>query len=156
MDLEGFGADAGHGWEVVDGISFWNGDADHVAVGPTGVYLVETKFTDSLLDLRTRASREVAEAWIRKLNRRARTLSALLGPHQVSALRKVIVIWGGAVSGTPIFCDDVLLIHRSDLREQVRAWKEFPAELDRGRIETITQDLRRYQARRQEHDRTAG
>lgn len=143
----------GHGWEVVDGISFWNGDADHVVVGPTGVYLIETKHTDSTFDLGSRASREVAEAWIEKLDRRARTVTALLRTHQVNGLRKVILIWGGDVSGTPICRDDVLLIHRSDLRDQIRAWKKFPAELDPARVEALTQDLRLYQARRKEYVR---
>ena len=54
----------GRGWYVVDGIHFWHGDVDHVAVGPSGVYLVETKHTDSELDLNTRRGLKSASAWV--------------------------------------------------------------------------------------------
>jgi hypothetical protein len=50
-------------WHVVDGVSFGaQGDADHVVVGPSGVFAVETKFTDSTMNSRT--GRALVRSWI--------------------------------------------------------------------------------------------
>jgi hypothetical protein len=72
----------GRGWYVVDGISFGDmGDVDHVAVGPSGVFAVETKYTDSTQD--SRAGRAIAEGWI------------VLSTEQVESVRAAFLDWRG-------------------------------------------------------------
>ena len=80
-------------------------------VGPTGVYLVETKHTDSELDLKSRRGLESAAAWIDAVSRRTRSTRLLLKSHGVD-VEPVIVIWGGQVRGTPCVCDEMRIIHR--------------------------------------------
>lgn len=141
-------------WHVVDGVSFWNGDADHLAVGPGGIVLIETKHTDSVFDLTSRQSRELAEGWIAKAKRRTRTVNALLRPHGAEA-KAMILIWGGEVTGTPAIYDDVLVIHRSEMRDQVQTWNDWTPVLSGQDVADIVSDLEAYRARRWEHDRVS-
>jgi hypothetical protein len=141
----------GRGWYVVDGIHFWHGDVDHVVVGPTGVYLVETKHTDSELDLTSGRGLESAAAWIDVARRRTRSTRLLLKSHGVD-IEPVIVIWGGHVRGTPCACDGMRILHRRDLAEEVVTWKERKSILSSTQVELINKDLLAYRVR-QDPDR---
>jgi hypothetical protein len=141
----------GRGWSVVDGIHFWHGDVDHVVVGPTGVYLVETKHTDSELDLSSHRGLKSAAGWVDAVRRRTRSTRLLLKSHGVD-VEPVVVIWGGQVRGTPCKCDGMRILHRGELAEEVDTWKERKSRLSSTQVDLITKDLLAYRMR-QDPDR---
>lgn len=143
----------GRGWYVVDGIHFWHGDVDHLVVGPTGVYLVETKHTDSELDLTSRWGLESAAAWTDAVSRRTRSTRLLLKSHSVD-VEPVIVIWGGQVRGTPCECDGMRIVHRRDLSDEMAQWKDRKSILSFKQGDLINKDLVAYR-RQQDPDRSS-
>jgi hypothetical protein len=138
----------GRGWYVVDGIHFWHGDVDHVVVGPTGVYLVETKHTDSELDLGSHCGLRSAAAWVEAVRRRTRSTRLLLKSHGVD-VEPLIVIWGGQVTGTPCVCDEMRVLHRRELPEEVATWKERKSMLSSTQVDLINKDLLAHRMRQE-------
>lgn len=139
----------GRGWHVVDGIHFWHGDADHVVVGPSGVYVVEVKNTDSVLDLSSRYGRDQSEEWVDAVRRRARSTRLLLNGHGVE-VGCLIVIWGLEVSGSPQECAGVPVIHRRDLPNELKTWLDQDSVLSSVQVQSIADDLVAYRMQ-QEH-----
>jgi hypothetical protein len=119
--------------------------------GPTGVYLVETKHTDSELDLNSRRGLKSAAAWVDAVRRRTRSTRLLLKSHSVD-VEPVIVIWGGQVTGTPCECDGMRILHRRDLLEEVATWKERKFMLSSTQVDLINKDLLGHRMR-QDSDR---
>lgn len=130
----------GRSWHVIDGIYFWHGDADHVVVGPSGVYVVEVKNTDSVLDLSSRYGRDQCEEWVGAVRRRARSTRLLLNGHGVE-VECVVVVWGVAVSGSPQRCMGVPIIHRRDLPDMLNSWKKREVVLSPSQVQSIAVDL---------------
>ncbi len=141
----------GRGWYVIDGISFWHGDADHVVVGPGGVYVVETKHTDSNFDARSGFGRRAIEDWVDQLNRRHRSVRGLLREHDL-AVEPLIIVWGGEVRGLPLSCGGIAVIHRSDLRDVITRWETDEDVLSQGQVEGIVQELVAYQRIRTKYE----
>jgi hypothetical protein len=137
---------SGRGWYVVDRIHFWHGDVDHVVVGPTGVYLVETKHTDSELDLGSHRGLRSAAAWVEAVRRRTRSTRLVLKSHGVD-VEPLIVIWGGQVTGTPCVCDGMRVLHRRELPEEVATWKERKSMLSSRQVDLINKDLLAHRMR---------
>lgn len=66
------------GWRVIDNIPFDGLDVDHVAIGPGGVVVLETKWTSqSLIDSQNRLTAYGAKA-IDQVDRNARKIQAVL------------------------------------------------------------------------------
>lgn len=118
-------------------------------VGPTGVYVVEVKNTDSVLDLSSRYGRDRTEDWVEAVRRRARSTRLLLNGHRVE-VGCLIVIWGGTVSGSPQTCGGVPVIHRRELPEVLNSWKEREAVLTSSQVQSIAGELVAYRMQ-QEH-----
>lgn len=133
----------GRDWHVVDGIHFWHGDADHIVVGPSGVYVVEVKNTDSVLDLSSRYGRDQCEEWVDAVRRRARSTRLFLNGHRVE-VECLIVIWGVAVSGSPQTCGGVPVIHRRNLPEMLNSWKERDSLLTYSQVQSIADEFVAY------------
>jgi Nuclease-related domain len=140
----------GRSWHVVDGIHFWHGDVDHLVVGPTGVYLVETKHTDPELDLNSRRGRKFVASWAEAVRRRTRSTRLLLKSHGVD-IEPLIVIWGGQVTGTPSSCDGMRILHRSDLPEEVATWKQRKSMLTSTQVDLINTDLLAHRMRQESY-----
>jgi hypothetical protein len=116
-------------WTIIDAVEFEGMDVDHVALGPSGVYAVETKWTSAELD---GVADLGAERWQRALDqshRGARKIRLLLRSHGVHAqVRPVLVLWGPALVDPPegsAVVDDVLV-----------CWGRL-AKLWRGRLEAV-------------------
>lgn len=98
-------AKLGKEWEVVHNVPFTVGqdrtvDVDHVAVGPYGVLIVESKWTGSPTDLSAPALPRAAQDAIKQAKQNAGRVTALLrskvGP--VDDVIPVVVYWGPQVT----------------------------------------------------------
>jgi Nuclease-related domain len=114
-------------WRLFHGVPFSSGfyrgayvvDVDHIAVGPYGVLVVETKYSSALLDLSAlRLDKRVQDA-ISQVGDNAARVRALLNQELPGiSLRPVVIYWGRWVTG-PKHCvrlvdgkaENVRLVH---------------------------------------------
>ena len=133
------------GWTIVDNIPFDKFDVDHVAIGPGGVIVLETKWTsDGFFRPDDRLSGYGAKA-IEQVNRNVRSIDAVLRqngyPGGVTAA--AVVVWGAGVpsgrfeSKTP----PGTLVDGVQLRNFLSA---LDARLSREEIETARDALERF------------
>ncbi len=94
-----------HGWVVFHDVHFLHrANTDHVAIGPKGVFVFETKWTAPSDRDSDYERRLIADAAV-QASRAARTLWQRLyaRPHQLDiAIQPVVVIWGGSTNRPPI------------------------------------------------------
>lgn len=88
-------------WTVIDAVEFDRLDVDHVVVGPSGVFAVETKWTSARLD----GTDLAAPRWRRALEQShfgARKIRLLLRAQGVRVdVRPVLILWGPALVDPP-------------------------------------------------------
>lgn len=129
----------GRGWHVIDGLPFDRYDVDHVLVGPGGVYAVETKYTDDVVDFTSLRGRSRAKSWTGQARRGARSVGALLLELGVDVY-PVVVAWGNEVSHTP-YVDDTRprcpVLHGRDLGHATTPWRRGIQILSAAEVETI-------------------
>lgn len=101
-----------HGWKHLDHVYFRYGDVDHVLVGPSGVVVVESKWSAEPWALEKPNSR-ISDA-VRQVQRNSRDLRLAVPElrHRDGSVRPVLFLWGGARSGEarpagPVRIDDV-------------------------------------------------
>jgi hypothetical protein len=144
----------GKGWHVIDWISFGDqGDVDHVVIGPSGVFAVESKYTDSTLD--SRVGRKVLERWIEQSHDGARRVRLLLKHHygqevEVSAL---VVVSGSASLSLPADAEGIAVVRRRNLADVTMAWRSTPPRLPTAQIEAIRAGLLEYRGVRDAFER---
>lgn len=85
-------------WRVVNHVTFRQGDIDHIAIGPDGVIVIETKWTSD------RVSLDGTDSWmagaLRQVQRNADDVAKVLGWGARKADRPVsplVVVWGPRV-----------------------------------------------------------
>jgi hypothetical protein len=91
-------------WRVEHGVPLsghgarkWFTDVDHVAIGPYGVLVAETKFSMSAVDLGTSPpERKLLEA-LRQVERNANDIRKILGTDGSIPLIPVVIYWGPGV-----------------------------------------------------------
>lgn len=86
------------GWRTVDHLILRPpGDIDHVAVGPDGVLVVETKWTSMRTDLSQHT--EWLDAATRQVRKSERELAGHLGwrAHKDARITRLLVVWGPEV-----------------------------------------------------------
>jgi len=142
-------------WHVVDWISFGYKDVDHVVVGPGGVFAVETKYTDSMIDLSCAKGHGMAFDWSNQALDGARSVRLLLTSlgHKCEVI-PIVVVWGGEVSGTPLEIERVQILRSNDLKEHLSAWVQLPVGLPSDKVQTIGTALKDYRAMRVAHERS--
>jgi hypothetical protein len=107
------------GWKIISHLTPTQGDIDHVAVGPGGLIVFETKWTSS--ERFTRSITNVSEDCV-KTQEKARLLRLALKNRLGDApTRSVVVYWGPQVSVngdeySPRECDGVTVLVGSELR----------------------------------------
>ena len=97
--LNTLGAD----WRVFHNVTFleghepntWLVDIDHVAVGPGGVLVVETKYTSNALDLDVRRMPKYVGQAVDQADRNAGRVRALLSRDFPNVLVSPVVVWWG-------------------------------------------------------------
>ena len=111
------------GWRVVNGLEFaGHGDVDHTLVGPSGVFAVESKWTNQSWRIGQDARCESIERALVQARLGARKIKSALRAHHVleeHAICPVVVIWGpGApeILGGFIEIDGVVVAEGAKLR----------------------------------------
>lgn len=104
-------------WRTLHAIGIPFGDVDHVAIGPAGVYALETKWTSGAwrrqdLAKGGRLDRAADQVWE---NRRA-VRSRLRGHFRAVPVSPVIVLWGKVEDGVVRPHGEVQIVHGSELR----------------------------------------
>jgi hypothetical protein len=144
----------GRGWHIVDHISFGKlGDVDHVAVGPGGVFAVETKYTDSTQD--SRAGRAIVESWIDQSWANARHVRLLLKHnygHEI-AVRPIVVTSGSKFLSLRAQVEDKDVVRRRNLRGKAAEWRAMPKVLSHHQVEAIRAALLDWRGIRAEFER---
>ena len=142
-------------WYVVDGVSFGaQGDVDHVVVGPSGVFAVETKFTDSTMDSHT--GRTLVMSWIDQSNENARRVRLLLEHNYGHGLDVSAVV---VVSGTELLTlspnvEGTQVVRRRDLRTLTSRWRDGPVSLSPEQVEAVRAALLDYRGLREDFERS--
>lgn len=143
----------GPGWHVVDGISFAFHDVDHVLVGPGGVYAIETKYTDSRVDLTTRSGAERANWWAAQAIESARSIRLLLpNDFRILDVYPGVLVWGNEVSGTPHSVDGVPVLRRKDLDLPWMPWRNHCEALSGPEAKAIVRNLIDYRDMRLKYE----
>jgi hypothetical protein len=91
-------------WRIEHGIPLsgkgprsWTADVDHVAIGPYGVLVAETKYTSTRIDLdASRPKAKLLEA-IAQVERNAVSIERILGADLIAPLIPVLIWWGPGV-----------------------------------------------------------
>ncbi len=144
----------GSGWYVVDDISFGElGNADHVVLGPGGVFAIETKYTDSTLD--SKKGRATVREWVDQSRAAARRVRLLLEHnygHCVSVEPLVIASGSDGLVLPPGF-EGHDVIRRRNVGNHVIGWRTGPAALSSQQVEGIRAALLDYRGIRRAFDR---
>ncbi len=143
----------GPGWHVVDGISFAFHDVDHVLVGPGGVYAVETKYSDSTIDLSSRRGQECAARWAEQALEGARSIRLLLWDLDVDHVYPGVVAWGSEISGNPRFINGVPILRPGDLQEVWMPWRRDQQVLNESQVNAIVSELVAHRDKRLAYER---
>jgi hypothetical protein len=143
----------GPDWHVIDGIPFHRRDVDHVLVGPGGVYAVETKSTDSVVDLASSKGRKTAKSWIHQAQRSAQLVSAVLKGEGVEVYA-VVVAWGSEVSGSPYVYEGVPVLGRKDLDQPDVPWRRSIRVLTDAQVNAIVGELIAHRDKRFAYERS--
>lgn len=141
-------------WYVVDGLSFGaQGDVDHVVVGPSGVFVIETKYTDSTMDSRT--GRALVRSWIDQSHDNARRVGLLLKHnygHDLEVTPRVIAS-GSEFLTLSSEVEGADVIRRRHLKAETDRWRKLPAVLTAEEVESIRAALLDYRGIREDFER---
>lgn len=136
--LQGLGAE----WVVFHNVPFaiqggGEIDVDHIAIGPFGVLVVESKWSTRPIDLSRRAPEpRVADAVRQAKGNAGRVWAVLRGIVPQELIVPAVVFWGRRVTGSPpddARIDDVRVARGSDIAD----WPRRLAE-----VQNLTPDLR--------------
>ncbi|MPZ90022.1 MAG: hypothetical protein GEU68_00065 [Actinobacteria bacterium] len=142
----------GRDWHVVDWISFEFHDVDHVVVGPGGVLAVETKWTDSKLDLRSSRGKTRAHEWIQQATNGSRSVQYLLSSFGYRLrVSPVVVVWGPEISGVPLE-SEVPVLRPKEMKSHASVWRNSSSNLSREQIDDIRARLLEYREMREKHE----
>lgn len=141
-------------WYVVDGVSFGaQGDVDHVVVGPSGVFAVETKYTDSTMDSRT--GQRLVTSWIDQSYKNARRVRFLLKHNYGHDLdvSPVVVVSGTELLALSPDVEGTQVVRRRDLRTLTCRWRDRPVSLTPEQVESVRAALLDYRGLREDFER---
>jgi hypothetical protein len=110
------------GAEVFDHVEFDGYDVDHVLVHPSGVFVIETKYTDRPVDLSGRTTEGMLGDWASCAHRRARKIESLLklANRFVVDITPIVVVWGTDIAGRDRVVDGVLITRGGALFVNIR------------------------------------
>lgn len=131
-----------HGWRVVHNLHLAAGDIDHVAVGPGGVIVIETK--SSSADWAFLAGHGVIDNWARQAHQsafRARHLVKQLAGVEAPTAAYLITWVPGQPDGPDELDRGVVRIRGSRLKGHLR---ELPIVLDRETVRRVAESLDAY------------
>ena len=139
------------GWRIIDNLPFHGFDVDHIAIGPGGVVVLETKWTsDGLTNARGRLN-QYGEKAIRQVADNVPRINALLGQNEcdVRVARACVVSWGTRSQGAPLTSPNgVTLIDGDQLGTFLSGLGQV---LSTAEIDVASDALNRYLGLRLEH-----
>jgi hypothetical protein len=141
----------GKGWRVVDNLPFDKFDVDHIAIGPGGVVVLETKWTsDGLTDVKGRLN-QYGEKAIRQVADNVPRINALLAQSRCDArvAGACVVSWGTRSLGTPLTSVGGVTVIDGDQLGAVLSGLD--PVMSTAEIDTAFEALNRYLALRLEH-----
>lgn len=138
------------GWYVVDHIEFAGFDVDHVAIGPAGVFAVETKHTNVPWKVTSAGLEGPYRDPVFQASENSRKIRLLLKSEGVSVpVTPALILWGRGAPRLDTGCTmigDVAVVNGNQLDEWL---SEFPdVQLDQGAIEAVREVLQRFVERR--------
>ena len=140
------------GWRIVDNLPFDKFDVDHIAIGPGGVVVLETKWTsDGLTDAKGRLN-QYGEKAVRQVQKNVTPIESVLrrnGSH-ASVAHAYVVSWGTRSIGAPLSSpqNGVTVIDG----DQVGAFlSSLDPVMSAAEIEAAFEALNRYLGLRLEH-----
>lgn len=110
------------GYRATGQVKFGGRDVDHVLVGETGVYAVDTKHTDSEINLASRKDRWQVQRWADKAFDAARGFRIRL-KYQYGLdveVQPVAMVWGSEVVGERVDIDGVPVVRPGALGDYIR------------------------------------
>lgn len=125
------------GWKHVNGLVIKQGDVDHVAVGPDGVIVLETKWRATEIDVDSPPQWLIDEA-VRQADQNRHDVRRLLGwkLRDDPPVAAVVVVWGPNISHEiegPAFIDGVNIVSGPNLRDELGRLSDLrlsPTEID--------------------------
>ncbi len=141
-----------YGYRLANHVNIdFRGDADHVLIGPAGLFVLETKWSAAEWDDRDRFFAEP----LRQVLARARNTWLQVKPHGATHATPVLVLWGKAAkqlsSGTGVRRkDDVFVIGGSDLRRWLLS--RAPGVLDKQQVDASFDAVCNIAARADKHE----
>lgn len=92
------------GWRVVSNIPFEKCDVDHVAIGPAGVVVLETKWTDGSLFTKRGSLSGFGVKALDQVEANATKIERVLaqGGYSAGVTGCQVVVWGSKVPGEPL------------------------------------------------------
>ncbi len=134
-----------HGWKHINNVMFRQWDVDHIAVGPNGVIVIETKWRSDPIDL-TNPDEWLLEA-AERLHRSERDVAGHLGwgANPDASVTSVLVVWGPSITqrddqplrsqrGVNVLAGEHLRRNLDDLTDQILSPKDvddIAAKLER-------------------------
>lgn len=127
------------GWTAVHNLHFKAGDVDHVAVGPGGVVVIETKSSHS--DWRFLERRGVVDKWADQAKRGALRVKGVVKQYSGISVDPIIVVAAWLPGQARPRCqttDDTVRLNGSDLHDYLA---ELPRVLEPADVATISHGL---------------
>lgn len=146
----------GRDWRVVNRFALSYGDLDHVAVGPAGILVIETKWSAHPWQSSDGVERQrAAVAQVERVTRQLRLWTEI--KRSSVRVRPVVVLWGGGGwdDSDGVRCvDGVAVIEGHALGDWVRSLETDPSS-DRATIQVVWDVLDAQVRRREAHDPAA-
>lgn len=133
------------GCEHFDHLVFENRDVDHVLVHPSGVYVIETKYTDNEVDLAGRTTDRTLRDWCHQAEDRWRRIRALLViAHRLRVdITPMVVVWGSFIEGTMRELDGIKVVRGRALLDEIARAASIP-RLDVPKQDAICKAIRTF------------
>jgi hypothetical protein len=144
------------GWQIRNDVLFDGFNVDHVALGPGGVYAIETKSTAGRWDFNAAVVDPLAESALRQARLAARKIRLLLSAVGDIDVTPVLVCWGPNVEEVPggsVVHDGVVVIVGRDGEEAVRNRFQASEVLDPFAVDCAVHHIDAFVAGRDRHER---
>ena len=141
----------GAGWHVVTGVDFSSqGDVDQIAVGPSGILVVETKSTD-----RHRIDPRTAERWAEQVLGNARRVRLMLKHNYGHDMKMTPLIIVSGMKGIelPTEAVGVPIVRRGKLKSAVEQLTQEERVLTVDEAQDVRAALLDYRGRRTDYER---
>lgn len=104
-----------------DHVPFDRFDIDHVLVHPSGVYVLETKYTDREVDLASRGNDPMLQDWTRNAVRgKEKMRRFLVTSHRLPVdITPLVICWGSDIRGDAKEVDGVLIVRGGVLVKEI-------------------------------------